>query len=205
MTCAPVSTTLSAVIARRRLAAAALVLAAPVLASCGGNFNQQTNQVYNPAEGVDERSGAVDVLNALIVSGTNGSGTVVTTFVNNNQNTDDRLKSVAGSGPDASLKVTPGGPTTIPAGGLLNLADKGRIFVEGERVKAGYFVELTFTFDRGQAITVEVPVVNAAEPEYADVPQPSTSPAGIESTTPSEAPSESPSEPAEESPSADES
>ena len=194
MTCAAITTTLSAVIARRRLAAAALVLAAPVLSSCGGNFNQQTNEIYNPAEGVDDRSGSVDVLNALVVSGAEGSGTVVTTFVNNDQDTPDTLKAVAGSGPDASLKITPGGPTTIPAGGLLNLADKGRIFVEGERVKAGYFLELTFTFDRGKAITVDAPVVNAAEPEYTNVPQPSGSPAAPETETPSESPSPSASE-----------
>jgi hypothetical protein len=188
MTWAPIPTTLGAVIARRSLAAAVLVLAAPVLTSCGGNFNQQTNQIYNPAEGVDDRSGQVDVLNALVVSTEKGSGTVVATFVNNDQDRGDSLKSIAGAGQDADLKVTPGGPTAIAPGGLLNLAERGRNFVEGERVQAGYFVEVTFTFDNAGAVTVKVPVVNGAEPEYTSIPQP----------TPTGAPS--PSDPATETP-----
>ena len=190
MTSDPITTTLGAVNARRSLAAAVLVLAAPVLTSCGGNFNQQTNQIYNPAEGVDDRSGDVDVLNALVVSTENGSGTVVATFVNNSQDRDDTLRSIAGAGDDADLTVTPGGPTAIPAGGLLNLAERGRNFVEGERVRPGYFVELTFTFEQGTAITVNAPVVNGAEPEYTSVPQPtptgSPSPSGTASETPAE-------------------
>ena len=201
MTRTPITTTLGAVIARRSIAAAVLVLAAPVLSSCGGNFNQQTTQVYNPAEGVDDRSGRVDVLNALVVSTENGSGTVIATFVNNELDTADRLTSIAGAGNDASLKVTPGGPTAIPAGGLLNLADRGRNFVVGERVRAGYFVDLTFTFQQGAAITINVPVVNGREPEYTSVPQPTPTgtptPSDTATETPSEsetAPSESPSE-----------
>jgi hypothetical protein len=188
MTSEPITTTLGAVNARRSLAAAVLVLAAPVLSSCGGNFNQQTNQIYNPAEGVDDRSGDVDVLNALVVSTENGSGTVVATFVNNNRDRDDTLRSITGAGDNADLKVTPGGPTTIPAGGLLNLAERGRNFVEGERVRPGYFVDITFTFEQGTAITVNAPVVNGEEPEYTSVPQPT--PTG--SPSPSASPTETP-------------
>jgi hypothetical protein len=200
MTWAPITTTLGAVIARRSLAAAVLVLAAPALSSCGGNFNQQTNQIYNPAEGVDDRSGKVDVLNALVVSTENGSGTVIATFVNNNRVREDSLRSIAGAGSDSELEVTPGGPTAIPAGGLLNLAERGRNFVTGERVRPGYFVELTFTFQQGTAITVKAPVVNGREPEYTSVPQPTPtgSPSPTEAIT--ETPSESPSAAATESP-----
>ncbi len=166
---------LSRVNVRRSLAVAVLVLGAPVLSSCGGNFDQQTNQVYNPAAGVDDRSGQVDVLNALIVSGEDGSGTLIASLVNNAQDRPDTLKGVTGAGKDADLTVTPGGTTEIPQGGMLNLADVGRIFVKGDRVKAGYFVEVTFTFDRGTAITVDVPVVSADNATYADVPLPPAS------------------------------
>lgn len=175
MTGPPLHPRLRRVNVRRGLAATVLALAVPVLSSCSGNFNAQTNQVYNPSVGVDDRSGSVDVLNALIVSGADGSGTVVATLVNNDLTNADTLKSVAGSGADASLKVTPGGTTAIPAGGLLNLATGGRIFVQGDRVKAGYFVEITFSFDRGQAITVKAPVVSSAGDEYADVTLPPAS------------------------------
>ena len=160
---------------RRSIAAAAVLLAAPVLSSCGVSFGAQTDQVYNPSAGVDDRSGEVDVLNALIVSGTDGSGTVVATLVNNDQGNDDRLTKVTGAGADAKLTVTPGGETSIPAAGLLNLATKGSIAVRGQRVVPGNFVKLTFSFDRAEMITVDVPVLSATDPDYADVPLPSGS------------------------------
>ena len=102
---------------RRSIAAAVVVLAVPVLSSCGVSFGAQTDQVYNPSVGVDDQSGDVDVLNALIVSGTNGSGTVVATLVDNDQQNADTLKGVAGAGADASATVKVSGDTAIPAGG----------------------------------------------------------------------------------------
>ena len=165
------TTRLSAVNVRRSLASAVLLLAVTGLSSCTVNFGEQTDKVYNPSAGVDDRSGSVDVLNALVVSGTTGSGAVIATLVNNDQQRPDALRGVAGSGSDASLKVTPGGATTIPAGGLLNLATDGRIAIRGARVAPGNFVTITFTFARAQAITVQAPVV-ANSSEYAGVKVP---------------------------------
>ena len=158
---------------RRSIAAAAVLLAAPALSSCGVSFGAQTDQVYNPSVGVDDRSGQVDVLNALIVSGTDGSGTVVATLVNNDQQTDDTLKGVSGAGKDAGMTVKPGGDTTIPAGGLLNLATKGAVTIRGQRVVPGNFVTITFSFDRAQSVTLDVPVVSHSNPVYAGVKVPS--------------------------------
>jgi hypothetical protein len=158
---------------RRSIAAAAVLLAAPALSSCGVSFGAQTDQVYNPSVGVDDRSGQVDVLNALIVSGTDGSGTVVATLVNNDQQTDDTLKGVSGAGKDAGMTVRPGGDTTIPAGGLLNLATKGAVTIRGQRVVPGNFVTITFSFDRAQSVTLDVPVVSHSNPDYAGVKVPS--------------------------------
>jgi hypothetical protein len=158
---------------RRSIAAAAVLLAAPALSSCGVSFGAQTDQVYNPSVGVDDRSGQVDVLNALIVSGTDGSGTVVATLVNNDQQTDDTLKGVSGAGKDAGMTVKPGGDTTIPAGGLLNLATKGAVTIRGQRVVPGNFVTITFSFDRAQSVTLDGPVVSHSNPDYAGVKVPS--------------------------------
>ena len=169
------STRLGAVNVRRSLAAAALALGVPALSSCSVSFDAQTDAVYNAAVGVDDRSGSVDVLNALVVSGTEGSGTVVATFVNNDSQNDDSLKGVAGAGEDSSLQVTPGGSTDIIAGGLLSLAEEGEVEVRGERVVPGNFVEITFSFDRGEPVTVKAPVVTADDPTYADIPVPSGS------------------------------
>lgn len=159
---------------RRSIAAAAVLLAAPALSSCGVSFGAQTDQVYNPSVGVDDRSGQVDVLNALIVSGTNGSGTVVASLVNKNQQTDDTLKGVSGAGKDAGMTVKPGGDTTIPAGGLLNLATQGAVTIHGQRVVPGNFVTITFSFDRAQSVTLDVPVVSHSNPDYAGVKVPSS-------------------------------
>jgi hypothetical protein len=167
-----VTTTLTAVSVRRRLATAVLVLAVPAVSGCGINFDAQTGQVYNPSVGVDDRSGSVDVLNALVVSGAQGSGTVIATLVNNDQTHADSLTALSGAGRDSSLQITTGGTTRIPAQGLLNLAEEGRNFVRGSRVQAGYFVEITFSFDRGKSVTMGVPVVSADQPEYGGVPLP---------------------------------
>jgi hypothetical protein len=164
---------LTAVSLRRSVAAVALVIAAPVLSSCGANFGAQTDQVYNPAVGVDDRAGSVDVLNALVVSGTDGSGTVIASLVNNDQTHSDSLRSVAGAGADPSLQVKPGGTTTIPADGMLNLATDGHVTVRGDRVTPGNFVEVTFSFERGEPVTMKVPVVSSDDPVYKDVKVPS--------------------------------
>jgi hypothetical protein len=160
---------------RRSIAAAVVVLAVPALSSCGVSFGAQTDQVYNPSVGVDDRSGDVDVLNALIVSGTNGSGTVIATLVDNDQQNADTLKGVAGAGADASATVKVTGDTAIPAGGVLNLADGSGVSITGKRVVPGNFVTLTFSFDRAEAITIGVPVVNASNPDYAGVKVPPAS------------------------------
>lgn len=157
---------------RRSIAVVAALVAAPVVSSCGVNFGAQTDQVYNPAVGVNDRGGAVDVLNALVVSGKAGSGTVVATLVNNDQQHADSLKNVAGAGADSSLTVQVGGPTNIAAGGLVNLATQGKVTVRGRQVLPGRFVEITFSFDRGKAVTIQVPVVSSSDPDYAGIKTP---------------------------------
>lgn len=160
---------------QRRAAIAALLLA-PALTACG--FSAQTDQVYQPAVGVNDRSGSVDILNALIVSGTDGSGTFAGTLVNKNQTQDDVLDSVTGPGITASRASV-----TIKAGGNARLADSGALTLQGSTIKPGTLVELTFTFGSGQSTTLKVPVV-ANTGDYADVPLPSES----ASSSPSKAP-----------------
>lgn len=157
---------------QRRVAIAALLLA-PALTACG--FSAQTDQVYQPAVGVNDRSGSVDVLNAMIVSGTDGSGTFAGTLVNKSTTDDDTLDSVTGPGITASRRTI-----TIPAAGNARLAESGQVTLEGSDIKPGAFVELTFSFGSGQSTTMKVPVV-AATGDYADVPQPSASPTASES------------------------
>ena len=148
---------------QRRVAIAALLLA-PALTACG--FSEQTDQVYQPAVGVNDRSDTVYVLNALVVSGTDGSGTFAGTLVNTDPTADDTLDTVTGSGITASQQTV-----DVPAGGNARLAESGDVTLEGDGIVPGKFVRLTLGFSSGQTTTIKVPVVAAAG-DYADVPLP---------------------------------
>jgi hypothetical protein len=160
---------------QRRVAIAALLLA-PALTACG--FNAQTDQVYQPAVGVNDRSGTVDIINALVVSGTEGSGTFAGTLVNKSDEA-DRLESVTGTDVTASRQTV-----AIPAAKAVPLATSGVVSLTGEAVKAGGWVELTFVFSSGQSTSIKVPVVEATG-DYADVrlPRPSASPTASPSSS----------------------
>jgi len=153
---------------RSRTALAAVILGVPALAGCSTNFGAPTDQVYNPARGVNDRSGRVDVLNALVVSGTDGSGTVVATLVNNESGESDRLVSVAVDGATANINAG-AGSTDIGPLGYLNLGTTGAVSASSDRIVPGNFVDIAFTFQRGKAITVHAPVVPHSG-DYEDVP-----------------------------------
>ena len=159
---------------RRSTAKASVVVTAAVLAlglsSCGRGFDSPTDQVYNPPIGVNEQSGTVDVLNAVIVTnGDNaGSGTLVATLVNGDQEQDDSLTNISGSGAD-QVQVSPPSKTSIDAGGVLSLLDTGGAKVQGDAVKPGVFISLTFTFANSEAVDVDVPVYLNEGP-FSDVP-----------------------------------
>lgn len=156
---------------RRSIAAAVVALAVPVVSSCG--FDVQTEQVYTPGVGVNDRTGSIDVLHALVVTGEDGSGTVIAGLVNNDQENPDTLAGVAGAGPDASVGVSTGGAQVeIPAGGSYQLADEGAISVSATQVQPGRYIRLTFSFESAESVTMDVPVV-ANTDEFSDVPLPS--------------------------------
>jgi copper(I)-binding protein len=143
---------------RRRVAAAALVLLVPMLAACG--FGAQTDQVYQAAAGSNNRDGVVDVLNALIVSDTDGQGTFAGTLVNKGTSK-DTLVSVTGATGTVDVDV--------PAGQAVNLATEGQVRLQSDDIKPGDYVTLTLQFSSGQTTEIAVPVM-AHSGDYADVP-----------------------------------
>ena len=157
----------------RLLLATAAVLATGAVTSCSfgtTNFDAQTNQNYNPAEGALDRSSTVDVLDAVVVSATDGSGRLISGLSNNDNAEEDVLTGV--SGPAAEVEF----PTevTIPAGGFVQLADADvseAIVVTGEEVDPGGHVELTFEFQNAEPVTVDVTVVPDAD-DFAPVEVP---------------------------------
>ena len=153
------------------------MLATGVLSSCSfgtTNFDAQTNQNYNPAEGALDRSSSVDVLDAVIVSATDGSGRLISGLSNNNNAEGDALTGV--SGPAAEVEFPAEVP--IPAGKFVQLADADvseAIMVTGEEVDPGGHVELTFEFQRADPVTVDVTVVPDAD-DFAPVEVPEAGP-----------------------------
>ena len=179
---------------QRRVAIAALLLA-PLLTACG--FSEQTDQVYQPAVGSNDRSGSVDILDAVIVTGTDGSGTFAGTLVSKESKA-DHLDSVSGPG------ITSGRVNVeVPAYGTALLADTGAVSLEGSDITPGNIVDLTFSFASGQTTTMKVPVV-AASGDFTGVPlpSPSASPTRLPSKKSSSSPSSSPSSSTSSSPTA---
>ena len=147
----------------RRLAALAMVLLIPALGAC----EYQTDQVYQPSVGTNERGGAVDVLGAVVVSSTDGTGTFVASLVNSDLEEPDTLTEVATADP-ADDQVQLSAPIEIAPEGLVNLADSGAVSVVGEGIAPGRFIRLVLTFESGQETEVNVPVVDRKE-EFSDI------------------------------------
>jgi len=146
---------------RRRLAALALALLVPALGACA----YQTDQIYQPGVGVNNRKGDVDILGAVVVSGADGSGVFVASLVNKDLTKPATLTAV--TGPQGYtvqlLKQVVIGPDT-----LVNLANAGAVSVNGPDVKSGGFARLKLEFDTGQSTTVNVPIVDRTE-EFSQV------------------------------------
>jgi hypothetical protein len=146
--------------ARLLTAAGALLLAAPVLSSCG--FNYATDRPYTPGAGTNDQDARVDVLNAVVVSAEDGSGTLITTFSNNDADKSATVSAIAGADDDTDLKIGDFDPIEIPPGGYVNLADPdgpaadAPITVEGD-FTTGQFVTLEFTFGDGSSTTLDLP------------------------------------------------
>jgi len=147
-------------------AAAVIALAAP-LASCG--FDYATERTYTPAGGANNREGVVDVLSAVVVSGAEGSGTFVATLSNNDGVEEQSLTGISGgdggegddgAGDDgATIEPAEFEAITVPADGLVNLAEPPADIVLTGDFTAGNFVPLSVDFGNGERISLNVPVV----------------------------------------------
>jgi hypothetical protein len=148
--------------ARLLTAAGALLLAASALSSCG--FNYATDRPYTPGAGTNDQGGMVDVLSAVVVSAEAGSGTLITTFSNNDDEEPATVTAIAGAGDDTALTIGDFEPIEIAPGGYVNLASDDSptadapVAIEGE-FTPGEFVTLEFTFGDGTSSRLEVPTV----------------------------------------------
>ena len=141
---------------RRQLAIAvgAVALAAP-LSSCG--FDYATDRPYTPGAATNDRSGQVDILGATVVSSEPGRGTLVVGFSNNSDSDENAVTGVTAEGFEIEGFET----VELPPQGYEQLGEQG-VEVTGDYV-AGNVLDLTFEFEDGEPITMEVPVVTACD------------------------------------------
>lgn len=143
---------------RRSLAllSGALLLAAP-LSSCG--FDPATNRINAITPGATDRDESVDVLNAVVVSAEEGSGTFIASFVNNDTAESATVAGLAPQDPEAA-RVAEFSPIEIDANALVNLADDDQgVTVEGD-FAAGDVVPMVVELSGGERVELDVPVVS---------------------------------------------
>lgn len=147
------------------------------VSACG--MHVQTNEPYQPAEGVNFDVGSVHVRNVMILSRTPGEGFLSSSLVSS---VPDSLVKVTGTAvkPDGSL----GSPLTIAlsspvsvGGTLVVLTNLPLITVKGADLQAGLVAKLVFTFSTAGEVSTTAPVVDATQPDYATItPSPSSAP-----------------------------
>jgi hypothetical protein len=181
----------AAALSRRRRTTIALVAACmPALAACGSGFDAQTNQVYQPADGVSDRSGTVNVIDALVVSDGSGSGTVVASLVNTGTQDDVLTEVLASTSSGAPLESADlGRGIGLPAGQAVQLANRGMVTVtasdaaggEAEPLAPSSYVTLQFVFEQAPGVELTVLVVSNQSDHhdtYENVPLPDSRAAG---------------------------
>lgn len=159
------------------LTIAAAALATTGLSSCG--FDYATDRYYTPAAGTNDTDGSVDVLAAVVVSTTPGSGTLIASLSNDSRTEDVTLTEVGlTDGTPAEFA-----PVLVAKGSLVNLAEPAADIALTGEFAAGDFIELSFGFDNGESVVLDVPVV-ANSGDYADLdgPAPAEEPTETEAS-----------------------
>jgi len=158
---------------RRSLAlvAGALLCVAP-LSACG--FNYSTDEVYTASAGVDDRTGTLDILSAVVVSEQKGSGTFIASFSNNSEDTSERVLAMSAGTDNPTLKVAGFTPITVKPAALVNLATDPSITLTGE-FSAGDYVSLKFDLENEPDLQISIPVVAATyQYEGLDISEPTS-------------------------------
>ena len=145
----------------RSLATAATVIAlAAPLTSCAEP--RTTEREYDVNGAAENRDGTVDILNAVVVSGTGGSGTFVASLSNNDGVDEQSLTGISGGDPGSdgtTVEAAEFEPVVVPADGLVNLAEPPADLVLTGDFAAGDFIALSFDFGNGERVSLNVPVV----------------------------------------------
>ena len=155
----------------RRLATALIAVSLVAISGCAAQFGAQTQAVYQPAVGSDDRSGDVFVLNAIVLGDGQGNGTLVTTLINQTSPTDFltgvTAKVLGGGGVDVGAlppvsSTVANAPSTgleLPTHTAVKLPDDGLVQLHSADLMPGGYLTLTLTFKEAAPLDVDVPVV----------------------------------------------
>ncbi|MEP6527200.1 MAG: hypothetical protein ABJA86_08545 [Nocardioidaceae bacterium] len=168
-------------------AALATILVTGLSAGCSTNFDAQTNRIYQPAAGSNNRDGDVYVLNALLVTDGTGLGTISAGLVDEAAQ-DDALIGVSADSPAGNrvqgMILTR--RVDLPSLKLVQLSDAGDVILSaGKPLNVGGIINVTFTFRNAGPVTLELPIVtNTGDFARVPVPTPSATPLPTPSASP---------------------
>ena len=157
-----------------------------VLTGCTTGFDAEVLYVYDAGVGVNDRSGDVYVLNALVVDNGDGSGTLSVSLLEKTGEGDQLVgveaATVEGEPIEVSLNAD---PLELCGEQLAVVGANAEVTLTGDNFAAGDMVQMVFTFRDAEPIRMQVPVmsrdtdVEGAVNPYesvattpADVPQP---------------------------------
>lgn len=149
---------------RRRIAVLLSLPALALLTAGCGEVREQTQIWREPPHGTSATAGDVDIRNALVVTDSEGNGTVYASFANRGDDA-DALTGVVIDGSEANTD----GEIELPAGGVASVSpDDSRVDVSGFDVEPGRLVDVQFIFADAPRVTVQA-IVQPNEGFYADV------------------------------------
>jgi copper(I)-binding protein len=176
---------------QRSLAGCVAVVASALVVGCSSSFEAQTNQIYQPAIGSDNRLGDVYVLDALVVSDGTSLGTVAAGLVNEVVRRGDALIRVTADSTDGNRVqgMIRGDQVRLPSQQLVQLADTGDVTLNAAKpLDIGGSITVTFTFRNAAPVTLDLPIVKNTG-DFAHVPVPTPS---VVTPTPRDKPTASP-------------
>jgi len=150
---------------RRRPLAALMTIVGLTLVAAGCApipIRAQTQEWYEPADGVSTQAGDIAIRNVLLVAEEDGSvATVLATFANNGPE-DEFIEVRVGD----RIATPTTGPVVIPEDGYARLGpDDVRVDVFGADVRPGEFVDVEFVFRDAPRAEVEA-LVQRPEGDY---------------------------------------
>lgn len=176
---------------RRTIAVAVLAVALPLvggLAGCSATNPIQTQRPYSPADGVRATLGPLETTNLLVAGTAKGHAAALSGGLVNT-GADALTVSVAVSGETSTFTVPGHGSVLIGTG-----SDSGRTMpIQSLDAEPGALTTVTLKVPSAGSAAVQVPVVDAALPQYRSVlPSPSAASGSSASATPSSSASSSP-------------